>query len=133
MPKILIADDEPYSLRLIDMTVRKSGSGTILCRDGVEAVERARAERPDAIILDVMMPRLDGLGALAQLKSDPATRDIPVIVLTAKGQSLTRDEAGETGANLYLTKPFSPTELIERLRVLLGSRDTPPADPAKGN
>jgi CheY-like chemotaxis protein len=96
-----------------------------LCRDGAEALSRARDWRPHLIVMDVMMPGLDGLGALRQLKQEEATRDIPVIVLSAKGEALTPVAALEAGAAVFLTKPFSPTQLLAEARRLLAS----PADP----
>lgn len=116
MPKILIADDEVYSLRLLQMTLKKTGCELIACKDGREAVDRARAEQPDLIVMDVMMPVLDGLAALAELKKTDSTAAIPVIMLTAKGQTITRTEAEKSGAELFLTKPFSPTDLLEEVR-----------------
>lgn len=121
MAKILLADDETYSLRLLQMTLKKTGCEVIPCSDGLAAFEQAQSELPDLIVMDVMMPVLDGLGALAKLKSEAATKDIPVIMLTAKGQTLTRTEAEESGAALFLTKPFSPTELLEQVRKFLPS------------
>jgi CheY-like chemotaxis protein len=110
--KILIADDEVYMLRLLEMTFKKGGYTVVSCRDGKEALAVATAELPQLIVLDVMMPGLDGLGALRQLKSNPATSKIPVVVLSAKGHSLTRVEAESAGAVLFLAKPFSPNQLL---------------------
>ena len=90
---ILIADDEIYMLRLLEMTFKKGGYSVVSCRDGREALATAATARPQLIVLDVMMPGLDGLGALRQLKENPATRDIPVVVLSAKGHALTKVEA----------------------------------------
>jgi len=116
MPKILIADDETYSLRLLQMTLKKTGCELIPCKNGQEAVEKARSELPDLIVMDVMMPVMDGLAALAELKKDEATSAIPVIMLTAKGQTLTRTEAEQSGAEHFVTKPFSPTELLAEVK-----------------
>ena len=116
MPKILIADDEMYSLRLLQMTLKKTGCELIVCKNGREAVDQARALSPDLIVMDVMMPVMDGLAALAELKGSDETAAIPVIMLTAKGQTLTRTEAKESGAEHFVTKPFSPTDLLEEVR-----------------
>ena len=123
--KILIADDEVYMLRLLEMTFKKGGYTVISCRDGHEALAQAVTALPQLIVLDVMMPGLDGLGALRQLKSNPATRDIPVVVLSAKGQALTKVEAELAGAVLFLAKPFSPNQLLSEARKILT-----PANPA---
>jgi CheY-like chemotaxis protein len=125
--KILIADDEIYMLRLLEMTLKKGGYTVISCRDGREALAQAASELPRLIVLDIMMPGLDGLGALRKLKENPATRDVPVVVLSAKGHSLTRVEAELAGAVLFLAKPFSPNQLLGEVRKILEPGETPPA------
>ncbi len=118
-PKVLVADDEIYMRRLLEATFRKGGFEPILVPDGEQALAAARSARPQLIVIDVMMPGLDGLSVVRQLKQDEATRGIPVIVLSAKGQALTRVEAEQAGAVLFLTKPFSPTQLLkEAARIL---------------
>jgi len=119
IPKILIADDEGYMIRLLEMTFKKGGYTVVSCRDGREALARAAEESPQLIVLDVMMPGLDGLEALRQLKGNPATRGIPVVVLSAKGHSLTKVEAELAGAVLFLAKPFSPNQLLGEVRRIL--------------
>jgi CheY-like chemotaxis protein len=123
--KILIADDEIYMLRLLEMTLKKGGYTVVSCRDGREALAQAATELPRLIVLDIMMPGLDGLGALRQLKENPATRDVPVVVLSAKGHSLTRVEAELAGAVLFLAKPFSPNQLLSEVRKILAPGETP--------
>jgi two-component system alkaline phosphatase synthesis response regulator PhoP len=118
--KILIADDEIYMLRLLEMTFKKGGYTVIRCRDGKEALALALTEVPQLIVLDVMMPGLDGLNTLRQLKSDRTTRDIPVVVLSAKGHALTKVEAELAGAVLFLPKPFSPNQLLSEAQKILG-------------
>ena len=114
--KILIADDEIFMIRLLELTFKKGGYEIVSCRDGQEALATAATARPQLIVLDVMMPGLDGLGALRQLKENPATKDIPVVVLSAKGHALTKVEAKLAGAALFLTKPFSPNQLLGEVR-----------------
>jgi CheY-like chemotaxis protein len=118
---ILIADDELYMLRLLEMTFKKGGCTVISCRDGQEALTQAATALPQLIVLDIMMPGLDGLGALRQLKGNPATRDIPVVVLSAKGHSLTQVEAELAGAVLFLAKPFSPNQLLSEAQKILSA------------
>jgi CheY-like chemotaxis protein len=118
--KILIADDEVYMLRLLEMTFKKGGYAVVSCRDGQEALAQAVSALPQLIVLDVMMPGLDGLGALRQLKGNPATRDIPVVVLSAKGHALTKVEAEQAGAVMFLAKPFSPNQLLSEVQKFLG-------------
>ena len=122
--KILIADDEIYMLRLLEMTFKKGGYAVVSCRDGQEALTQAASGLPQLIVLDVMMPGLDGLGALRMLKENPVTRDIPVVVLSAKGHALTRVHAVLAGAVLFLAKPFSPNELLGEVRKILGHRES---------
>jgi CheY-like chemotaxis protein len=118
-PTVLIADDEIYMLRLLEMTFKKGGFAVVSCRDGQEALATAATALPQLIVLDVMMPGLDGLGALRQLKSNPATRNIPVVVLSAKGHALTKVEAELAGAVLFLAKPFSPNQLLSEVQRIL--------------
>jgi CheY-like chemotaxis protein len=120
---ILIADDEVYMLRLLEMTFKKGGFSVVSCRNGEEALKQAASVQPQLIVLDVMMPGLDGLEVLRQLKNDPAQRDIPVVVLSAKGHSLTKVEAELAGAVLFLPKPFSPNQLLSETQKILA----PPA------
>jgi len=118
--KILVADDEIYMLRLLEMTFKKGGYEVVTCRDGQEALALAGTASPQLIVLDVMMPGLDGLGALRQLKENPATKNIPVVVLSAKGHALTRVEAEVAGAALFLAKPFSPNQLLGAVQKIIG-------------
>jgi CheY-like chemotaxis protein len=119
--KILVADDEVYMLRLLEMTFKKGGYEVVSCRDGKEALAMAVSALPQLIVLDVMMPGLDGLGALRQLKENPATKEIPVVVLSAKGHALTKVEAEASGAVLFLAKPFSPNELLNATQKIIGA------------
>jgi two-component system alkaline phosphatase synthesis response regulator PhoP len=128
--KILIADDEVYMLRLLEMTFKKGGYTVVSCRDGQAAVTQAASDLPQLIVLDVMMPGLDGLGALRQLKENPATRDIPVVVLSAKGHALTKVEAGVAGAVLFLAKPFSPSQLLGEVQKILAPKNGGAENPA---
>jgi len=118
--KILVADDEIYMLRLLEMTFKKGGYEVVTCRDGQAALALAGSAQPQLIVLDVMMPGLDGLGALRQLKENAATKDIPVVVLSAKGHALTRVEAEVAGAALFLAKPFSPNQLLGEVQKIIG-------------
>lgn len=117
--KVLIADDEAHMRRVIELSLFRGGYDLLFARDGRAAVEIARREQPALVVLDVNMPVLDGVGALRELKHDPATADIPVIMLTARGHVLTRQEAETSGAARFLTKPFSPTQLLQEVQRLL--------------
>lgn len=118
--KVLIVDDEPHMLRVTELSLRKGGFELFIARNGREAVETALRDHPSLIVMDVLMPEVDGLTALRQLKQNPETASIPVIMLTARGHVMTRQEAAESGAELFLTKPFSPTQLLQEAKRLMG-------------
>lgn len=118
--RILIVDDEPHMLRIIELSLKKAGYEILTARNGREAIDCALRELPALIVMDVTMPELDGIAALKQLKATPAAAGIPVIMLTSRGQTVARDEAGQSGAALYLTKPFSPSSLSLEARRLIG-------------
>ena len=110
--RILIVDDEADIREVAQVSLELVGQFEVLTAGcGRDAIARARADRPDAILLDVMMPDMDGPTTLAQLQSDPATRDIPVVFLTAKAQTAERTRLAELGAAGILTKPFDPLRL----------------------
>jgi CheY-like chemotaxis protein len=126
-PKILIVDDEPHMLRVTEFSLRRGGYQLIIGRNGREAIELADREQPALIVMDVLMPELDGLGALRLLKQGPKTANIPVIMLTARGHVMTRQDAEDSGASLFLTKPFSPNQLLTEAKRLIDAQSTPPA------
>ena len=119
MAKILVVDDEIHIVKIIAYKMRGAGHEVVSARDGVEALDVVRANRPDLILLDVMMPRMDGFQTLEALKADPATRDIQVFLLTVKSKEVDRQRGYEIGADDYLTKPFSPNKLLERINQAL--------------
>lgn len=121
--KILLADDEKPLRDLLVATIRDDARYKILeAKDGLGALKIARKERPDLMILDVMMPHMDGFEVCRHIKSDPDTRGTIIIILTARVHDEDKERAKEVGANCYLTKPFSPTALLKKLREVLGSR-----------
>lgn len=113
--KILIVDDEVYILHILDFSLGAEGYEVITAADGEEAIEKAKTEKPDLVVLDIMMPKVDGFEACRRLKADAATREIPVILLTAKGREVDRRMGMEVGADDYIVKPFSPNKLIEKI------------------
>jgi two-component system phosphate regulon response regulator PhoB len=117
--KLLIADDEEGIRALVRMTLDTESLEILEAADGDEAVTLARENRPDVILLDVMMPGRSGFDVCRTLKSDPATAAIPVVILTAKAQTADREEGRAAGADDYLTKPFSPVELLHKVDDLL--------------
>jgi DNA-binding response OmpR family regulator len=121
--KILIVDDEPHIRALLEQTLEDledEGVELLTAGDGLEAWTAAQQERPDLIILDVMMPRMSGYEVCERIKSEPTLSDVYIIMLTAKGQAVDRQRGEQVGANEYVTKPFDPDYLIERAETLLG-------------
>ena len=116
---VLICDDEAPLRELVGATLGAEGHSIAEASDGEEALERARALRPDLIVLDVGMPRRSGLEVLGELRRDPGLASIPVIMLTARAQVADRAVAAEAGADRYLSKPFSPLELAAVAEELL--------------
>ena len=117
--KILIVDDENDILTLLEYNLQKAGFHVISAQDGPEAVNAAKKERPDLIILDIMLPSMEGTEVCKILKGNEATRHIPVIMLTAKGEEVDRIVGFELGADDYIIKPFSPRELVLRVKAVL--------------
>ena len=118
--KILVVDDEIYIVHILDFSLGMEGYDVITALDGEQAIEKARAEKPDLIVLDIMMPKLDGYETCKMLKADDVTKDIPVILLSAKGRNVDQKVGFEVGADDYITKPFSPRKLVERINAILG-------------
>ena len=116
---ILVVDDDPVILQLLQVNFEMEGFSVITAADGQEGVERTRADRPDIIVSDVMMPRMSGLELVAELKGDPDTAGIPVLLLTAKAQQSDIADGLGKGADDYVTKPFEPLELVDRVNRLL--------------
>src|SRR5207245_9940645 len=114
--KRLIDYDKRFMVRLIQHHLGQAGYEWIKARNGREALEIVALEVPRLVIMDAMMPNMDGFTALRQLKQDPSTRSIPVIMLTANPHKYSREEAESSGATIFLTKPFSPTQLLEEIR-----------------
>lgn len=125
---ILIVDDEPHMRRVTELSLRRGGYDILIGRNGREGLELARVRQPELIVMDVLMPEMDGLTALRELKNDPATAGIPVVLLSARGHILLPDEAGSCGAALFLTKPFSPTQLLAEVRRLIQENTEPSPD-----
>ncbi|MFZ3072577.1 MAG: response regulator transcription factor [Thermodesulfobacteriota bacterium] len=118
-PVILIVDDEADILTLLSYNLEKSGFCVHEAKDGPEAIKSAARKTPDLILLDVMLPDMDGMEVLKRLKQDDRTSHVPVIMLTAKGEEVDKIVGFELGAEDYVTKPFSPRELILRVKAVL--------------
>src|ERR1043166_9525474 len=118
-PKILVVDDEPGALELVKVNRVNAGLDVVTASDGETALQKARSALPSLILLDLMLPEVDGLEVCKILRRDPATKEIPIIMLTAKAAEIDRVLGLELGADDYVTKPFSPRELVLRVRALL--------------
>jgi CheY-like chemotaxis protein len=119
MAKVLVAEDEPDIRMLTSFSLRYGGFEVVEAADGMEAVQLAERERPDAILLDVRMPRMDGLTACRAIKAKPGLADIPVIFLSALGQEAEVENGKEAGAVAYILKPYVPDELIAQVRKVI--------------
>jgi len=127
MPEtILVIEDEEDVTDLVRYHLKKAKFRVISAKDGAEGLELAGSERPDAIILDIMLPRLNGFEVAKRLRAEESTRSIPLLILSAKGESESRIKGLELGADDYLPKPFSPRELVLRIQSLL-RRSAPPS------
>ncbi len=125
MPKILVVDDEPDAIELIKFNLKGAGYDVLTAVDGDEALKKARALLPDLIVLDLMLPEVDGLEVCKILRRDQRVSATPILMLTAKAAEIDRVLGLELGADDYVTKPFSPRELILRIKKLLRSGQAP--------
>lgn len=125
MPKkILAVDDERAIVRLVQINLERQGYQVVTAYDGKEALEKVATEKPDLVVLDVMMPYMDGFEVLQQLRKNPETRDLPVIMLTAKAQDTDVFRGYTSGVDLYLTKPFNPMELVSFVKRIFSSMES---------
>ena len=122
---ILVVDDEPDIVEIIQYNLEKSGFDVIVAEDGPVALDKARDESPDLIVLDLMLPGLEGTDVCRILKQDERTRSIPILMLTAKSEEIDRIIGLELGADDYVVKPFSPREIALRIKNILRRRAVP--------
>ena len=118
-PTVLVVEDDPVILRLLEVNFDLEGFSVLVAQDGAEGIEVAQAKRPDVIVSDIMMPKVSGLELVETLKADPTTASIPIILLSAKAQSGDLKLGMDSGADDYVTKPFEPLDLIDRVNALL--------------
>lgn len=128
MTSVLLVDDERDLLSLLDFNLRASGFETLLATTGEQALSQLRRRVPDLVLLDVMLPDVSGTEVCRQIKSDPRTRHVPVVMLTAKGDEVDRVVGFELGADDYVTKPFSVRELVLRLKAVLRRSGARPSE-----
>lgn len=123
--KVLVCDDERHIVRLIQVNLERQGYNVVTAFDGKDGLEKVKAEKPDLMVLDVMMPYMDGFEVLKSLRREPEYENLPVIMLTAKAQDKDVFEGYHYGADMYLTKPFNPMELVSFVnRIAQGKGDS---------
>jgi two-component system alkaline phosphatase synthesis response regulator PhoP len=121
MPKkIMVVDDEPYIARVIKFKLEQEGYTVISANDGITGLTKIKEEKPDMVLLDVMMPGMSGYEVCQKIKGDAELAGIPVVILTAKGQERDREQGFSMGASDYITKPFSPNRLLELVKSIIG-------------
>jgi two-component system alkaline phosphatase synthesis response regulator PhoP len=129
--KILVVDDDPDQLELIRWSLKKAGFVIGTAANGVDALVKTRSDQPDLIVLDLMLPELNGFDICKTLRKDPVTASIPVIMLTGMCSEFSRLTGLESGVNLFLTKPYSPEELVSKVEEMLKQSPTQPKARAK--
>ena len=122
MPRILIVDDEPNIVLALELLMKREGYEIRTVGDGERAVEAAETFRPDLILLDVMMPRMDGFEVCQRIRADASLKGISIVMLTAKGREVEREKGLALGADLYITKPFSTREVVRKVKEMLASK-----------
>ena len=129
--KVLVCDDERHIVRLIQVNLERQGYTVSTAYDGKEGLEKVKAEKPNLVVLDVMMPYMDGFEVLKNLRRDPEYESLPVIMLTARAQDKDVFEGYHYGADMYLTKPFNPMELVTFVKRILDNPDDPGSGPKR--
>jgi DNA-binding response OmpR family regulator len=117
---VLVVDDEPNIVLSLEFLMKQAGFRVRIARDGEEALRAIAAEKPDLILLDVMIPGRDGYDVCQTIRANPAWRDVRIVMLTAKGREVEREKGMALGADDYVTKPFSTRELTEKVKLMLG-------------
>lgn len=120
--KILVIEDDPATSRLVDYSLRHEGYQVITASNGLEGVRKALSESPDLVILDVMLPCMDGFEICHRLRSEPTTAHLPILMFSAKAQEIDKETGIKVGADDYLTKPAAPAEIVSRVEKLLAKK-----------
>jgi DNA-binding response OmpR family regulator len=118
---VLIAEDEPSILESLDFILRRAGFSILSVTDGDAALAAIRRSKPRLVVLDVMLPKRSGFEVLKQIRADAQTRELPVLILTAKGQAQDRRTAEELGASSFVTKPYANADVVGTVRQLIGA------------
>src|SRR5512140_2160736 len=117
--RILVVDDEIYIVHILEFTLTMEGYEVLTAADGEEALRKMEQDRPDLVVLDIMMPKLDGYEVCRRIRQDEDFGQVPIILLSAKGRPIDRETGLDVGADDYIVKPFSPRRLLEKIRELL--------------
>jgi DNA-binding response OmpR family regulator len=120
--KILVIEDDPATLRLVDYSLRHEGYGVLTASNGLEGIRKVHDEAPDLIILDIMLPGIDGFEICHRLRSEPDTAQLPILMFSAKAQEIDKDTGLKVGADEYLSKPATPAEIVSRVESLLSQK-----------
>jgi DNA-binding response OmpR family regulator len=123
--RILIADDEPNIVLALEFLMKKEGYEVQTANDGEHALRAIETSHPDLVLLDIMMPNLDGYEVCQRIRSNPSMKDIIIIMLTAKGREIEREKGLALGADFYITKPFSTREVVQKVREVLAGHPDP--------
>jgi len=123
--KILVIEDDPATLRLVDYSLKQEGYEVITAANGPDGIQKALGESPDLVILDVMLPGLDGFEVCYQLRAEPSTAKLPILMFTARAQEIDKDTGRRVGADDYLTKPSAPEEIVNHVAKLLKAKAPP--------
>ena len=121
MKKVLVVDDEAFIRKMIEVRLKDAGFSVVEAQNGHEALEKVLSEKPSVIIMDVMMPGMDGFQACEMIRGTPEISDTPILMLTARGQMIDMERAMALGVREYITKPFSPRKLTEKVIDMLGA------------
>lgn len=121
--RILVIEDDPNALRLVEYTLGQEGYQVITAADGLEGLKKAREEHPDLIILDIMLPGLDGYEVCQRLRQEPKTIKLPILMLSAKAREIDKATGLKVGADDYLTKPADPAMIVAKVKTLLASTE----------
>ncbi|MBP0048010.1 response regulator [Marinobacterium sp. AK62] len=124
MPEVLVVDDEPNILLSLEFLMQQAGYRVVTAADAEQASRLIEANRPDLVLLDISLPGMSGFDLLEQLRQSDATRDLPVIMLTAHGREVEKEKGLALGANDYITKPFSTRDLVSRVGTLLADHSS---------
>lgn len=114
--RILIVDDNQDTIHILSVILNQGGYSTVAARDGVEALKKIREEAPALVLLDIMMPKLDGFGVLEAMRGDPGMRQIPVLIISAKADRSSKTRSTALGAKDYIVKPINPDEILVKVR-----------------